>query len=175
MLIVNRYKEVLLKEFYLDSDDITIKRATNGYYSRWKQNDIVFGYKMCSYGYEGIHIPRTRITVNKSHLLTLLRGIEIPDNSVIDHIDGNSTNNLRENIRITSQAVNCRNAKARVNNSTGLNGIVKDRSGKYIVRLTVNGIRKYLGYRDTIEDALLLRNSYNNVRIQDGYTNRHGK
>ena len=175
MLLVIKYRDILLKEFKLDVDDITILRNTNGYLGRWKTDDIVLGYKLCSYGYEGIHIPKTRVSVNRSHLITLLRGIDIQDGSVIDHIDGDSTNNVRDNIRIVSQAINCRNAKARLNKSTGQNGITKDKSGKFIVRLYLNGVRKYLGYRASLEEAITLRDSYNTERTLDGYTTRHGK
>lgn len=175
MLAVNKYREILEKEFYLDSDDMTIKRATDGYRGRWKQHDVVSGYTLCSHGYRGIHIPRTRQTVNRSHLITLLRGIHIPDDAVVDHIDGNNTNDARSNLRVTTQSVNCKNGKARPNRSTGHNGITKDKQGKFIVRLYLNGKRKYLGYRNTLEDALLLRSEYDSQRAAEGYTARHGK
>jgi len=173
MLLVNKFKDTLKEEFSLSSDDLTIIRRKDGYLGRWKQGDVVTGYKLCSYGYEGIHIPRTRVSVNKSHLLTLLRGIDIPEGSVIDHIDGNSTNNARDNMRIVSQEINCRNAKPRINKSTGISGITKDKSGKFIVRLYLKGVRKYLGYRDTLEEAISLRDGFNVERKLDGYTARH--
>ena len=175
MLTVNKYREVLLKEFYLDSDGMTIRRATDGYKGKWKQHDAVSGYKLCKHGYVGIHIPSTRTSINKAHLITLLRGIDIPEGSVIDHIDGDSTNNSRDNIRIVSQQLNCRNAKARPNNSTGVNGITRDKYGKFIVRLYIDGKRQYLGYRATLEEAIALKENYNPERTLDGYTARHGK
>lgn len=175
MLAVNKYKEILEKEFYLDNDDMTIRRATEGYRGRWKQHDIVSGYSLCSHGYQGIHIPRTRQTVNRSHLITMLRGITIPEGAVIDHIDGDNSNDVRTNLRVTTQSMNCKNSKARPNYSTKHNGITRNKYGKFIVRLYLNGIRKYLGCRNSLEMAIALRDSYSSQREAEGYTLRHGK
>ena len=175
MLSVNKYKDVLLKEFSLDSDGSTIRRATDGWRGKWKKGDVATGYKLCSYGYEALHIPRTRASVNVSHLVMLLNGVEIPDDHVVDHIDGNSTNNKISNLRLVPQKINCRNSRQRKNNTTGHNGITWNKaSNSYIVRLYINGIRKYLGQRATLEEAVELRDSVKKDRIQDGYTERHG-
>ena len=108
MLNVNKYRDILLSEFYLDADDITIRRAKDGWRNKYAKGDVVVPFKLCSYGYGGIHIPRTRATIPYHQLLTLLRGIDIPDGCVIDHVDGNSKNNDRANIRVTTQKINCR-------------------------------------------------------------------
>lgn len=175
MLTVNKHKDTLLREFYLDSDDMTIRRATNGYKGRWKQHDVVTGYKLCTYGYVGIHIPKTRISINASHLISLLRGIDIPEGCILDHKDGDTMNNARDNLRIVTQNINCKNAKPRPNNSTGHSGITKDKDGKFIVRLYIQGERKYLGYTKTLEEAIKIRDSFAKERELDGYTLRHNK
>ena len=41
MLTVNKYREVLLKEFYLDGDDLTVRRVNDGYLKRYKKDDVV--------------------------------------------------------------------------------------------------------------------------------------
>jgi HNH endonuclease len=41
----------------------------------------------------------------------------------IDHIDGNSLNNSVENLRLVSTAVNSRNQKQRIDNSSGFTGV----------------------------------------------------
>ena len=175
MSTVNDCAEILFKEFYLDTDNTTVRRATNGWRGRWKVGDKVEGYKLCSHGYVGIHIPRTRTSVNLTHLILLLRGIEIPEGMVSDHIDGDIYNNSPENLRIIPQSLNCKNRIQHRNNTTGYTGITWSKAAnQYMVRLTIQGNRKYLGCRPTLEDAVELRDSYNIQRTLDGYTARHG-
>jgi len=176
MLTVNKYKDVLLEEFYLDSDDITVKRKKDGWRQKFKKHDVVEGYKLCSYGYKGVHIPRTRTTVPLAHLLTLLRGIDIPDNCVIDHIDGDDLNNSRSNIRLVSQKLNSRNQRMKSNNTSGYTGISWNKAGNcYIVRKYLRGIRLYGGSAKTLDEAIVIYNNMNAEAITEGYTTRHGK
>lgn len=175
MLLVNKYADILLKEFYLDTDGVTVRRNTNGWGNRWKQGDKVEGFKLCSRGYEGVHIPKTRVTVSMTHLILLLRGIRIPDGMVVDHIDGNKLNNFPENLRIIPQALNAKNRVKHSNNTSGYTGITWSNSAnQFMVRLTLQGERVYLGCKPTLEEAVELRNSYDTLRKQDGYTSRHG-
>ena len=175
MSTVKMYKDVLLEEFYLDTDNSTVRRAKDGWGNRWKKGDEVKGYQLCSYGYYGVHIPRTRTTVNLTHLILLLRGVEIPDDMVVDHIDGNSLNNSSDNLRIVEQKINARNRKKHTNNTTGYNGITWNKaSNSDMVRLALDGKRKYLGQRNTLEEAIKLRDSYDYQRTQNGFTSRHG-
>lgn len=176
MLIVNKYKSRLHDWFYLDDDDITIRRAKDGYQNRYKKGDIVQPFTLCSYGYGGIHIPQTRTTVSFHHLLTLLRGVNIPDNAVLDHIDGNPDNNHRNNIRVITQNLNAKNQKKRKNNSTGVTGINWNKaSNSFVVRKMLQGKRYYLGQRKTLTEAVELLNSFTDTFRQEGYTERHGK
>lgn len=176
MLAVNRYKEVLLSSFYLDEDNRTVRRSQNGYYNRYERGDEVKGYKLCSYGYYGVHIPKTRTTVPMHHLILLLRGITILDTDVIDHINGDTTDNSPSNLRIVSQAVNCRNSRMKRNNTSGITGVSWNKSAKlFIVRKYLNGERKYLGSRETLNEAIELLNSYEIAIKESGYTDRHGK
>lgn len=176
MLAVNKYKEILLEEFYLSSDDMTIRRNKNGYYGRFKKHDVVIPFKLCKYGYGGIHIPRTRTTVAYHQLLTLLRGIDIPDGSVIDHINGDINDNRRENLRVTVQAINCKNSKKSKNNTSGHTGISWNKAAnRYIVRKYLKGKRQYGGSAPTLEEALVIMDNLNIKAYQEGYTERHGK
>ena len=45
------------------------------------------------------------------------------DSMVIDHIDGNSSNNSFSNLRMVTYADNCRNKKKQINNSSGFSGV----------------------------------------------------
>jgi len=176
MLTVNRHKDTLLDHFYLDMDDITIRRNKDGWRNKYKKHDAVKPYKLCKHGYWGIHIPGTRITVSYAHLITLLRGIAIPDNCVIDHIDGDDVNNARNNLRVVSQAINCRNSRMAKNNTSGYTGISWNNSANcYIVRRYIKGIRLYGGSAKTLEEAVLILADLEILARKDGYTERHGR
>lgn len=174
MKIVNKYKEIIKEWFYLDNNGI-VRRAKDGYHGRYKKDDIVKPYKLCSHGYEGVHIPRTRTTVPFHHLLLVLQEIDIPENTVIDHINGNTTDNRIENIRITSQSYNARNARKKKNNTSGVTGINITKSGLYIVRKQLYGKRVYLGCRHSMQEAVELLKTYSEIIKSEGYTERHGK
>lgn len=173
---VNKYKEVISEWFYLGKDDMTVYRAKDGYHGRYKQHDIVTPYQLCSYGYGGVHVPTTRTTIPYHTLLTTLRGITIPDNAVIDHINGDHNDNSRVNIRVVTQQINCRNARMHDNNTSGVTGINWNAaSNSYVVRKYTQGNRVYLGHRKTLQEAELLLDQYQTTLLADGYTTRHGK
>lgn len=178
MLNVLKYKEKLLESFYLDEDDKTIRRKTDGYYGRYKKNDIVTPFRLKSATgdeYERLHIPGTRNSVQVHWLLTLLRGIDINEGDVIDHINGKTSDNSRENIRITSQRNNSRNRKKRSDNSTGYTGVsYMAKNGIYTIRKTINGVRLYKSAK-SLEEAVSIAREFEDLSYTDGYTERHGK
>lgn len=176
MRTINKYKDVILEWFYLGEDDMTVYRAKDGYHGRYKQHDIVEPYQLCSYGYGGVHVPRTRTTVAYHHILTILRGISIPDGSVIDHINGDPNDNSRSNIRVVTQSINCRNSCKSKNNTSGITGINWNaRSNSYVVRKYIDGKRMYFGHRPTLAEAELLLEQQQPALLAAGYTTRHGK
>ena len=179
MLTVNKYRDVLLEEFYLDSNDITIRRNKDGWRGKFMKHDVVKPFNMVNKEagkYGGIHVPRTRATVQHSHLLCLLRGIEIPEGYGVDHIDGNPENNLRSNLRVVTQVVNCKNAKMKVNNKTGYTGISFNKQANlYYIRKYFNGVRIYKSAKTLDEAVQILKEMETELISSHGYTKRHGK
>lgn len=176
MLTVNKFKDVLLENFYLDKDDITVRRMKNCVRKQFKKGDEVSTFKINKRGYKGVHIPGTRHSVQFTHLLCLLRGIDIPEGCVTDHINGNFLDNSRDNIRITTQKVNCRNRSKKSTNTSGVTGVNQDKNGNWIVRQSINGVRVYGGYFKEFDKACLKMQELHQIAIQqDGYTTRHGK
>ncbi len=76
---------------------------------------------------------------------------------MIDHVDGNRSNNAIGNLRDVSRAVNGQNQKrAQSHSSTGVLGVtrIKRAGGKpYMAQIVVGGKLKYLGVYSTAEEA----------------------
>ena len=73
----------------------------------------------------------------------------------IDHIDGNTLNNTRANLRICSNADNLRNGRIRPNNTSGYTGVVFDkRDNLWEAKIRVNYKTISISGFDNFEDAL---------------------
>lgn len=90
----------------------------------------------------------------------------------VDHIDGNGLNNKIENIRDVSSAVNKKNKRLSVINSSGIYGVhwAKELL-KWRVRIGDGGKRLELGVFDNLLDAASARKS---AEIRLGYHANHG-
>jgi len=78
---------------------------------------------------------------------------EWPEN-IIDHIDQNPSNNALDNLREADKRTNSYNSGKRATNTSGIKGAYFDkRRNKFYSSMTINGIHKFLGYYDTVEEA----------------------
>jgi len=75
-----------------------------------------------------------------------------PRGSVVDHINGNGLDNRKNNLRVCSQADNCRNQKLSHNNKFGYKGVQKKNS-KYTASIRVNRQLIHLGIFNTPQEA----------------------
>lgn len=78
-----------------------------------------------------------------------------PDDMVVDHINHDTLDNRKSNLRICSHDDNMKNKKVYKVNKSGVPGVWKDesRGGKY--RVTVSG--KYIGSFESFEEAVKVR------------------
>lgn len=84
--------------------------------------------------------------------------INAPNHLQVDHINGDSLDNRRENLRLCSQKDNAKNRSMSKNNKSGFPGVYYyEKYGKYCAQATVNGSKKTLGYFDTKEEAFEAR------------------
>ena len=82
-----------------------------------------------------------------------------PKNKIIDHINHNTLDNRKENLRICTQEDNQKNRSLSKNNKSGYSGIRK-RDNRYIVEIGKR--RTYLGSFQNLDDAIKTRNEYLN-------------
>lgn len=86
-----------------------------------------------------------------------------PDGMQVDHINGNRSDNRKENLRVCTNAQNIRNAPKQKNNKCGFKGVsIKYRKNKkyqYIVAQIHSGKKNiHLGIFNTKEEAALAYN-----------------
>ena len=83
---------------------------------------------------------------------------EWPKTREIDHINKNPFDNKWANLRECTVSENQRNVKVRIDNTSGHKGICwHKKEKKWHSRITVNGIRKFLGSFPTLQEAVKAR------------------
>lgn len=81
-------------------------------------------------------------------------GVE-PD--LIDHINGNRTDNRASNIRSCNKYENSWNSKIRKDNKSGVKGVSWNKcASKWQAIISVNGVKKYLGLYEDVKSAELI-------------------
>lgn len=73
---------------------------------------------------------------------------------VVDHINGDTLDNRRENLRSVTAAINAGNLHCAARSNTGAKGVhQRKRDGKFIATSSANGPRKHIGSFATLEAA----------------------
>ncbi|MFC3706315.1 HNH endonuclease [Devosia honganensis] len=73
--------------------------------------------------------------------------------ALIDHINGDPSDNRPDNLRPATKTENCRNARVRKDSKSGLKGIRIRENGKFSAKIKADGKDVWLGTFSTIEDA----------------------
>lgn len=103
----------------------------------------------------GTYPNRTQMSLHQAIMGCPLHGL------VVDHKDGNGSNCTRDNMRVVTKSVNAFNSGVRRDSSTGYRGVHYYKSrAKYMSRITINKVTKFLGYFDTAEEAAEAREVY---------------
>lgn len=78
---------------------------------------------------------------------------------IVDHVNRNSLDNTRANLRHADNASNLRNRPRQVNNRSGFKGVSWSKvSQKWATEITRDGKKHYLGLFDDKEDAARMYN-----------------
>ena len=115
------------------------------WYSLWSRSSHCY--------YVSAAVPHNgKITTLSMH--RFIMGIPFHDPRQVDHINGNTLDNRRQNLRICTPAENTRNAKRRSDNASGYKGVYKHKDGVgWIAQITFEKVQRYLGYYRSKEEA----------------------
>lgn len=92
---------------------------------------------------------------------------------LVDHIDGDKTNNRPANLRDVGKSGNAKNAKMYSRNTSGVTGVHwYARKAKWFASIRSEGKLHHLGYFESLDDAVMARS---NAEANLGFTHRHGK
>ena len=76
-----------------------------------------------------------------------------PARMVVDHVNGDTLDNRRENLRVTTQSQNIKNQKRRRSGQISLGTTFLKSAGKYQAQIWCNGRYRYLGIFATEKEA----------------------
>ncbi len=118
-------------------------------FRRKSVSNVFAGDRAGSQGKNGYRVIYVDGRPFKEHrLVWLLHYGTVPP--VLDHIDGDPSNNRVENLRVATPSENCRNSRPK--RRTGFRG-VGQHSGKWRARIETDEGSKYLGHFLTAEEA----------------------
>lgn len=126
-------------EMIIDTEDFP---KINKFNSTWHIKDVDSKYGQCFKREKG----KGR-TIKAHRLIT-----EAPKGQHVDHINHNTLDNRKCNLRLVSIAENQQNRLgAQSNSKSGIRGVVWNiQAGKWVARLTINKKRIHLGYFNNI-------------------------
>lgn len=111
------------------------------------------------------YAARTIKTKNKKSMLYMHRLIMNPfQNKIVDHINRNSLDNRKKNLRLVTYVQNNANHKLFKTNKSGYHGVYFDKKRKkYRVGISLNNKTKAIGIFSNIKDAAI---AYNKVALK---------
>ena len=128
--------------------------------------NLYYANKMAGYkhtnkkkGYQSWDVSIThnnkKYNIKCSRVILLLHNGYLTKKKEVDHKDGNSLNNNVDNLREVTKEQNNQNSKISKNNTSGHKGVYWNKaSGKWMVRINVNGKSYYFGTYVNKEDAI---------------------
>ena len=137
---------------------------------RNKKTNKILKHSTATIGYYSVGLYKNRkMKTCFIHRLMAENFIPNPHNKPeVDHIDRNPLNNCISNLRWATKSENQLNKNIYSNNSSTISGIYfHQKSSKFIVRLTINGKRKYVGSFKTFDSAVKARNESEEIHFSE--------
>lgn len=141
-----------------------------GQHKRWQK--LHAGKEAGCISRTGYRVLRIDGQTRKAHrIIWMMEFGVLPD--VIDHINGDPSDNRLSNLRETDTTGNGRNRKQDVRNSSGVTGVIFDRSEqKWRAYVSANGKQVRLGRFLSFDDAVRARKK---AEHELGYHPNHGR
>jgi hypothetical protein len=98
-------------------------------------------------------VRRTKINGKYKEIYLHREIMDAPPQMYIDHINGDSLDCRKENMRLVTKSQNAMNRRLRSDNKLGVVGVSKTKNGKYKAYYSVNGMFKVLGVFANLETA----------------------
>lgn len=95
-----------------------------------------------------------------------------PKGFIVDHNDGDTLNNCKDNLNIGDKQLNSRNCHRFITNSSGCCGVSKSKSGNFRAYITLNGVQKSLGTYPDYFEACCVRKS---AEVLLSFNRNHGR
>jgi len=147
--------------------------ASPASYLRWRDQyagDIAGWFTRLGY----LQLSLDGVELWQHHVVLAMHDIQIPEKMDVDHINGVTSDNRIENLRVVGRSTNRRNSRINSNNTSGVNGVyVYSGARPYMVTGRVNGSMSYIGNYATLQEAAIARKDWE--RRIGGFTERHGR
>lgn len=140
-------RDVLLRTFRIEDDMLFwIAKPPRSH------RDIGFPAGYVKGGYRVVKYKRRLYSTHR--LMWIMRGGDIPEDMLLDHIDGNPLNNAPENLRLVTYAQNNHNRCRAINNTSGVPNVYWYKSNqKWGVSVMCLGVKHFAGFFSDIETA----------------------
>jgi len=145
----NNIEYDLINELFKYKEGLLIRKIARG--KKWKKNTQAGRLHPNGYRYVNIN----KINYLEHRIIFMMFHKYMPNE--IDHIDGNPNNNKIENLREVTHTQNSFNRKIRKDNESGIKCVSWNKEKqKWVVRITVDGERKFLGAFDDLAIAKII-------------------
>ena len=151
-----KQNNIIIKENHAEIEIISKKYGI--FYTLIDLNDIDKIKNHCW----GIHdvnnylIIETKLKINNKYSILKLHRLimNCPDGMIVDHINHNTLDNRKENLRICTYKENSENRNVQKNSKSGIRGIFWNKQiSKWVAKIGHNYKHIIIGYFSNIEDA----------------------